>query len=255
MPTTTTGNPATRSPVIAIRSSSIGAFESSRRTVGSPTSSATNVIRFCQGQAMSTVAPVPGALYDYFAGKSDKAALGDELTSENPAEHPEWFNRDAAVDMHGRTGCAKPPGCFPRTACAWKAPCSPTSKRRSRSSGRSTGGSKKTGASHTRTESSACRSSPCPMSTWRCPNSTGASSAAPASSVSAMAPRSQRSGTRSPADPMFDPFWARVEEAGVVVAPHAGFEDGYRAVEDVLASTWGYSTTRKVRRHVGVEPV
>jgi predicted TIM-barrel fold metal-dependent hydrolase len=40
-------------------------------------------------------------------------------------------------------------------------------------------------------------------------------------------------GPRSPADPIYDPFWARCEEAGVVVAPHAG-EDGY----DFLAQMW-----------------
>ena len=49
-------------------------------------------------------------------------------------------------------------------------------------------------------------------------------------------------GTRSPADPMFDPFWARVQDAGVVVAPHAGFDDGYRYVEQAVAHAWGYQT-------------
>jgi predicted TIM-barrel fold metal-dependent hydrolase len=33
-------------------------------------------------------------------------------------------------------------------------------------------------------------------------------------------------GSRSPGDPMFDPFWARVNEAGITVAIHAG-EPGY----------------------------
>jgi predicted TIM-barrel fold metal-dependent hydrolase len=35
-----------------------------------------------------------------------------------------------------------------------------------------------------------------------------------------------RSGTFSPADPIFDPFWARVEEAGITVVVHAG-DSGY----------------------------
>ena len=35
-------------------------------------------------------------------------------------------------------------------------------------------------------------------------------------------------GPRSPADPMFDPFWARVNEAGVTVVAHAG-DSGYTA--------------------------
>lgn len=36
------------------------------------------------------------------------------------------------------------------------------------------------------------------------------------------------SGPRSPGDPMFDPFWARVDEAGVTVVVHAG-DSGYTA--------------------------
>ena len=51
-------------------------------------------------------------------------------------------------------------------------------------------------------------------------------------------------GTQSPADPMFDPFWARVGEAGVVVAPHAGFEDGYTRVYAAVAEEWGRSAQR-----------
>ena len=38
-------------------------------------------------------------------------------------------------------------------------------------------------------------------------------------------------GTRSPADTMFDPFWARVNEAGLVVAFHTG-DSGYTAQTD-----------------------
>ena len=47
-------------------------------------------------------------------------------------------------------------------------------------------------------------------------------------------------GTKSPADPMFDPFWGRVGEAGVVMAPHVGFEDGYTRGRR-LAEEWGRS--------------
>ena len=50
-------------------------------------------------------------------------------------------------------------------------------------------------------------------------------------------------GTKSPADPMFDPFWARVAEAKVVVAPHAGFEDGYTKVNQAISEEWGRSVT------------
>ncbi len=40
-------------------------------------------------------------------------------------------------------------------------------------------------------------------------------------------------GTTSPGAPEFDPFWARVQEAGLVMAPHAG-DDGY----DFLGKIW-----------------
>jgi predicted TIM-barrel fold metal-dependent hydrolase len=40
-------------------------------------------------------------------------------------------------------------------------------------------------------------------------------------------------GYASPAAPQYDPFWARVEEAGLIMAPHAG-DDGY----DFLGEIW-----------------
>jgi predicted TIM-barrel fold metal-dependent hydrolase len=42
-----------------------------------------------------------------------------------------------------------------------------------------------------------------------------------------------RNGYASPAAPEYDPFWARVEESGIVMAPHAG-DDGY----DFLGAIW-----------------
>lgn len=43
---------------------------------------------------------------------------------------------------------------------------------------------------------------------------------------------------RSPADPIFDPFWARVQEAELLVAFHLG-DFGY---QDTFAREWGYGT-------------
>jgi predicted TIM-barrel fold metal-dependent hydrolase len=56
-------------------------------------------------------------------------------------------------------------------------------------------------------------------------------------------------GRRSPFDPMFDPFWARVDEAGVTVVVHAGdsgvSSDGYAV--DGFAATFsgGYKPSLK----------
>jgi predicted TIM-barrel fold metal-dependent hydrolase len=52
------------------------------------------------------------------------------------------------------------------------------------------------------------------------------------------APVSGLRGTRSPFLPEFDPFWARVEEAGVVVALHAS-DSGYQHYVDTWAGTSG----------------
>jgi predicted TIM-barrel fold metal-dependent hydrolase len=48
------------------------------------------------------------------------------------------------------------------------------------------------------------------------------------------APVPMTDGSRSPGDPLFDPFWARVDEAGIVVAFHAG-DSGYGR----YAAEWG----------------
>jgi predicted TIM-barrel fold metal-dependent hydrolase len=48
------------------------------------------------------------------------------------------------------------------------------------------------------------------------------------------APVATRDGNRSLGDPLFDPFWARVQEAGVVVAFHGG-DSGYNR----YAEDWG----------------
>ena len=48
-----------------------------------------------------------------------------------------------------------------------------------------------------------------------------------------------RDGMRSPADPMFDKFWALAEEAGIVVAVHAGADHSYMKVYEGLRDIYG----------------
>jgi predicted TIM-barrel fold metal-dependent hydrolase len=52
------------------------------------------------------------------------------------------------------------------------------------------------------------------------------------------------SGSRSPGDPVYDPFWARIAEAGILVAYHSG-ESGY----DRYAREWGESGEMEAFRH------
>jgi predicted TIM-barrel fold metal-dependent hydrolase len=51
-------------------------------------------------------------------------------------------------------------------------------------------------------------------------------------------------GFRSPGDPVYDPFWARINEAGILVAYHSG-ESGY----DRYAAEWGESSEMEAFRH------
>ena len=70
-------------------------------------------------------------------------------------------------------------------------------------------------------------------------SSNGAWTGAPAIITVRNGPVFTPEGLRSPADPSFDPFWARAQEAGIVVTTHAGFEDGYTDVASDIARTWG----------------
>jgi predicted TIM-barrel fold metal-dependent hydrolase len=188
--------------------------------------------------------PRPGALYDYFAGKSDKAALGDELTSENPAEHPEWFNRDARLRCMDEQG-VEAAWMFPSHGVCIEGPMQPdieASLEIIRAFNRWI--EEDWGFAYQN------RIFGVPFLTLSDIDSAVSEldwcldRGARVVSIR-NGPAFTAHGMRSPADPMFDPFWARVQEAGVVVAPHAGFEDGYRLVEDAIATTWGYNTSRK----------
>ncbi len=188
--------------------------------------------------------PRPGALYDYFAGTSDKETLGEELSCENPAEHPEWFDRDARLRCMDAQGVAAA-WLFPSQGVCMEGPMQPDVE----------------------ASIEILRA----FNRWidddwgfayqdrifGVPFLTLSDIGSAVSELEWCLERGARvvsirngpvftaEGMRSPADPMFDPFWARVQEAGIVVAPHAGFEDGYREVEDALARSWGYGASQK----------
>ena len=161
--------------------------------------------------------------------------------ARSPPEHPEWFDRDAAPAVHGRAG--RRGGVV--VPVAGRVHGRPDAARHRgvdpHPRARSTGGSTTTGASPTRTGSSRCRSSRSPTSTRRSRSCDWCLDRGARVVSIRNGPAFTPEGTKSPADPMFDPFWARVAEAGVVVAPHAGFEDGYVAVTPRIAEEWGRS--------------
>jgi predicted TIM-barrel fold metal-dependent hydrolase len=182
--------------------------------------------------------PRPGALYDYFRGASTKERVGNELACEDPAAHPEWFRRDArlaCMDEQGVDGV----WLFPSQGVCMEGPMQP--------------------------DFEAAIGILRAFNRWLdddwgfayqdrifgVPFLTLSDVDAAVAELDWCLDRGARIvtirngpaftavGQRSPADPMFDPFWGRVEEAGVVVTCHAGFEDGYVDVTQAVADTWG----------------
>jgi predicted TIM-barrel fold metal-dependent hydrolase len=182
--------------------------------------------------------PRPGALYDYFRGVSTKERVGNELACEDPAAHPEWFQRDArlaCMDAQGVDGA----WLFPSQGVCMEGPMQPDIEAaigilqafnrwldddwgfayRDRVFGVPFLTLSDVDAADA--ELDWCLARGARIVTIR------------------NGPVFTPEGRRSPADPMFDPFWARVQEAGVVVTCHAGFEDGYVDVTKAVAATWG----------------
>jgi predicted TIM-barrel fold metal-dependent hydrolase len=182
--------------------------------------------------------PRPGALYEYFAGTSDKARLGDELSSEVPSEHPEWFNRDArleCMDEQGIEACWM----FPSQGVCMEGPMQPDVEASIHILGAFNRWIEEDWGFAYQDR------------IYATPFLTLSDVDLAVSELEWALDRGARvvsirngpvytpEGTKSPADPMFDPFWARVGEAGIVVAPHAGFEDGYVPVQQAIAAEWG----------------
>ena len=174
------------------------------------------------GSGRRPPAPRPGALYDYFAGKSSKARVGNELACEDARRPPR------VVRPRRPTACMDDQGVeaawlFPSQGVCMEGPMQPDIEASDRRPAglqplaRGGLGLRLPGPDLRRPLPDALRPRP-----GRRASSSGASTAAPGSSPSATVPPSRPRALRSPADPMFDPFWARVQEAGIVVTAHAG---------------------------------
>lgn len=187
--------------------------------------------------------PRPGALYEYFQGKMSKERMGDELSCEDPADHPDWFERDARLAVMDRQGL-EAAWLFPSQGVCMEGPMQPDIE----------------------ASIAILRA----FNRWLeedwgfayrdrifgVPFLTLSDLAAAIEELEWCIDHGARiitirngpaftpDGTLSPADPVFDPFWARVQEAGVVVTAHAGFEDGYVDVGDAVARTWGLGGQR-----------
>jgi hypothetical protein len=124
---------------------------------------------------------------------------------------------------HGRAGPRPRSGSSPPSACSTRKRSSTTRARSSSCSAPSTAGWPRTGAWPTRTASSPPRTSRWPTSTRRSASWSGRSTkGCPGRGHAGRRPDHGGRPPLSPADEMFDPFWARVNEAGITVVVHAG---------------------------------
>lgn len=188
--------------------------------------------------------PRPGALFDYFAGRTSKADVAHMLTCEDPSEHPEWFERDARLDVMDEQGL-EAVWMFPSQGVCMEGPMQP--------------------------DVEAAVDIYRGFNRWlddewgfayrdrifAAPYLTLSDLDLAVDELEWVIERGARvvalrpgpvftpEGLKSPADPVFDPFWARVAEAELVTAVHAGFDDGYREVEDAMARAWGYAGRRR----------
>ena len=170
----------------------------------------------------STRSPRPGAMHDYFRGNPDGTQPGGVLRAAR-ADPPEYRDRDARIAKHRRVRTASDLA-VPHPRHDLRGAAQPRPRVASRScSAPSTAGSTRTGASTTRTASSPRPTSRWPTSTAPSPSWSGRSTTARATVVLRPAAPTTTSGPdRRPTDPYFDPFWARVNEAGITVVVHAG---------------------------------
>jgi len=184
--------------------------------------------------------PKPGALYDYFAGRSQKEALASALACEIPAEHPEWYNRDARLEQMDAQGLDAI-WMFPSHGVTMEGHMQPDIEASveifrafNRWLDEDWGFAYKDRIFAVPFLTLSNVEAACAELEWCI--SRGARVV-----TIRNGPAFTPEGLASPADRRFDPFWARVEEAGLVVAPHAGFDDGYRKVDQAVAEAWGYS--------------
>ncbi len=194
-------------------------------------------IEWLHGPSDVTPRPKPGAFMDYFKGGTSREAFEAEFT-EKPSEHPEWFERDARLQVMDEQGLD----------AAWLFPSQ---------------GVVIEPLLHTDIEAAIGsyqafnrwleeqwgfayrdRIFGVPYLTMCDPESTFAElkwcvehgarvvNIRHGSAVT-------KEGMRSPADPIFDQFWGLAQEANVVVATHDGSDLTYAGIYDSMDDVWG----------------
>ena len=172
--------------------------------------------------------PKPGAFMEYFAGKLVASRSSGPRSDEPPAEHPEWYDRDARLQVMDAQG-VEATWLFPSQGVVVEAPIlhhdidaaigvlpglQPLDRRAV--------GLRLRG-SHLR------RAVPEPVGSRRSSSSELAWCLDHGARVVAIRHGAAvtADGLRSPADPMFDRFWGLAQESGVVVSSHDGSDSTY----------------------------
>ncbi|MBL7488523.1 amidohydrolase family protein [Frankia sp. AgB1.9] len=188
--------------------------------------------------------PRPGALFDYFAGKGTKADVAGSLTSEDPADHPEWYDHDARIKVMDQQG-VEALWLFPSQGVCMEGPMQPDIEASvdifrafNRWIDDDWGFAYQDRIFAVPYLTLSDLPSAIAELEWALGRGARVAALRPGPVFTA-------DGFKSPADPLFDPFWARVAEAGLVMTAHAGFDDGYRDVEDAVARAWGYQSRRR----------
>ena len=165
-----------------------------------------------------------GALSAYFRGNADGRSPMEYLREREPIR-PEYRDRDARLRAMDAQGLQKI-WMFPTLGMIYEELLKHDPGAVALLFRRSTAGSRRTGATPTRTASSRR-----PTSHWpTCPTAISeferAVSHGARHVVMRPAAAFTEDGSFGVADPVFDPFWARVNEAGITVVVHAG-DSGY----------------------------
>ncbi|OYX65848.1 MAG: amidohydrolase [Sphingomonadales bacterium 32-64-17] len=181
--------------------------------------------------------PVPGSMFDFFAGRDSQDAMRRAFT-QKPADHPEYYDREKRVqslDQQGVEACWM----FPSHGVCIEGPLQIDPEA---SMNILTGFNKwieeEWGFAYQNRIFSA------PFLTLSDPEAAVAElewALQKGARIVTMrhGPVFTRDGYRSPADPLFDPFWARLEESGITLALHAGQEEAYSGVADAVVKAWG----------------
>jgi predicted TIM-barrel fold metal-dependent hydrolase len=194
-------------------------------------------VEWLPGPADVNPRPKPGAFMDYFKGGTSRDVFLSQFT-EDPADHPEWYQRDARLRAMDEQG-VEATWMFPSQGVVIE-PLLHTDIEAAIESYRAFNRwlEEEWGFAYKD------RIFSVPFITMCDPDETAAElqwcldHGARVVHIRHGAAVT-REGNRSPADPMFDRFWGLAQESGVVVSSHDGTDLTYMNLYEQMANAWG----------------